>query len=318
MSKIAFIFPGQGSQAIGMGVSLAEAFPEAAKSFEQASQILSWDLLEACKNGPDERLKQTDVAQPALYVTGYAAAAVLKTLGVTPDAVAGHSIGEYAALATAAAFSFTEGLDLVRERGKLMAAAGSGRPGGMVAVLGLDRDALTKLCASVSTTESVCVPVNYNSPEQIVVAGDKSAVDAFAAAASGAGAKRVIPLNVSGAFHSPLMSEAASRMKAMLSRVTFRDAACPVAMNVDGQLHQKAADIQTTLAQQLDHSVEWVKSIETLKAAGCTTFIECGAGRVLSGLVRRIDKQLTLHSTETVQALEEVKNALTATGGGKS
>lgn len=316
MSKTAFLFPGQGSQAIGMGVALAEVFQDAHKAFDQASQVLSWDLLDVCKNGPEEKLKQTDIAQPALYVTGYAASVVLRSMGIAPDAVAGHSIGEYAALAAAGAFSFTEGLDLVRERGRLMASAGSGRPGGMVAVLGLDRDALAKLCASVSTEGKICVPVNYNSPEQIVVAGDKGVMEAFAAAASGAGAKRVIPLNVSGAYHSPLMAEAAIQMKATLSRIRFIDASCPVVMNVDGQAHQQAGDIQTTLAQQLDHSVEWVKSVETLKSIGCATFIECGAGRVLSGLVKRIDKQLALFSTDTLQALDDVKNNLATTRKG--
>ncbi len=310
MSKTAFLFPGQGSQSVGMGVALAGVFPEASKLYEQASLILEWDLLEVCKNGPEEKLKQTDIAQPALYVAGYAASVVLRSVGIAPDAVAGHSIGEYSALAAAGVFGFTEGLDLVRERGKLMATAGAQRPGGMAAVLGLDREALIKLCASVSSAESVCVPVNYNSPEQIVVAGDKTAVEALVAAAPQSGAKRVIPLNVSGAFHSPLMAEAAARMKANLSRVAFRDASCPVAMNVDGQPRQNGTEIQAALAQQLDHSVEWVRSVEQLKAAGCTIFVECGSGRVLSGLVKRIDRQLELHSTETLEALEETRQAL--------
>ncbi len=315
MSKIAFIFPGQGSQAVGMGVALADGFVEARKAFDQASHVLDWDLYAACKEGPEDRLRQTDVAQPALYVTGYAAFAVLQSMGIAPDAVAGHSIGEYAALAAAGVFGFTEGLDLVRERGRLMQAAAAAHPGGMVAVLGLDRPALEKICTSVQAAHGVCVPVNFNSPEQIVVAGEKKAVDAVSAAATEAGAKRVIPLNVSGAFHSPLMAEAAVGMKKHLRHVSFRDAACPVAMNVDGRCRTKPTDIQTALAQQLDHSVEWVKSIEALKGLGCSIFVECGAGRALSGLVRRIDKQLTLYSTETLAALEEVRSARHTTGG---
>lgn len=307
MDKTAFIFPGQGSQSIGMGMSLAEARPEARQTFDQASQILGWDLMDACKNGPEDRLRQTDVAQPALYVTGVAAARVLRAQGVDPSAAAGHSIGEYAALASANVFSFEEGLSLVRERGKLMAEAATKRPGGMLAILGMDRVTLAKLCAAVAAEHGVCVPVNYNSPEQIVVAGEKKAIEALAPQASAAGAKRVIPLNVAGAFHSPLMAEAAAQMKSILSRLSFRDAAYPVAMNVDGQLRQQGSDIQSALAQQLDHSVEWVKSVEALKGAGCATFVECGSGRVLSGLVKKIDRALQVFSTESMEAVGQIQ-----------
>ena len=293
-----------------MGVALADRFTEARRAFERAGDVLGWDLLQVCREGPEDKLRSTDVAQPALYVTGYAAFAVLRSLGVTPDAAAGHSIGEYAALAAAGVFGFTEGLDLVRERGLLMQAAAQAHPGGMVAILGLGREAVQALCDKVQPLHGTCVPVNFNSPEQIVVSGEQKAIEAFSAAAIEAGAKRVIPLQVSGAFHSPLMSEAAIRMKRHLSRIAFRDAACPVAMNVDGQCRQAAGAIQLALAQQLDHSVEWVKSIETLKGIGCAVFVECGSGRVLSGLLRRIDKQLSAYSTETADALEEARTAL--------
>jgi [acyl-carrier-protein] S-malonyltransferase len=297
MSETAFLFPGQGSQAIGMGVALAEKFAEARTVFEQAQQVLDWDLLKACAEGPEDRLRQTDVAQPALYVTGYAAYVVLRSLGVTPDAVAGHSIGEYAALAAAGVFGFTEGLDLVRERGRLMQEASQRQLGGMAAIIGLSREAVQVMCDNVQEVHGTCVPVNFNSPEQIVVAGEKKAVEALSAAAA-QGAKRVIPLNVIGAFHSPLMKEAAVHMKQRLSRVAFQDATCPIAMNVDGQCRQDAASIQAALAQQLDHSVEWVKSIESLRALGCADFVECGPGRVLSGLVKKIDRALNVHTIE--------------------
>src|SRR5258706_5376223 len=158
MTKLAFLFPGQGSQAIGMGIALAEHHAEARSAFEQANQVLDWDLLQACKEGPEDRLRQTDVAQPALYVTGYAAYAVLRSLGVTPDAVAGHSIGEYAALAAAGVVSFTEGLGLVRERGRFMRTASQEHPGGMVAILGMNRESLQALCDTVHATHGTCVP----------------------------------------------------------------------------------------------------------------------------------------------------------------
>jgi [acyl-carrier-protein] S-malonyltransferase len=273
--------------------------------------------MQACKEGPDDRLRQTDIAQPALYVTGYAAFRILRSCGIIPDAAAGHSIGEYAALAAAGVFGFTEGLDLVRERGLLMQAAAEEHPGGMVAILGLSREALEAMCKNVQQAHGVCVPVNFNTPEQIVVAGEKKAIEALSAAAA-EGAKRVIPLNVVGAFHSPLMKEAAIRMREHLSHVSFLGAACPVAMNVDGQCRQDADSIKAALAQQLDHSVEWVKSIESLKTAGCDVFVECGSGRVLSGLLKRIDKQLKTYSTESVEALEEALNALATTRKGTS
>src|SRR5262249_10212699 len=154
-------------QAVGMGVALAEQFREAHQAFDQASQVLDWDLLKVCKEGPEDRLRQTDVAQPALYVAGYAAFAAMRGTGSSPDAVAGHSIGEYAALAAAGVFGFTEGLDLVRERGKLMQAAAQTHPGGMAAILGLSREALSTVCEKVQAAHGVCVPVNFNSPEQI-------------------------------------------------------------------------------------------------------------------------------------------------------
>lgn len=312
MSKIAFIFPGQGSQAIGMGVSVADRNAAARALFEQASELLVWDLWSVCKEGPEDRLRQTHIAQPALYVTGCAAALALENAGVVPQGAAGHRIGEYAALTAAGVWNFMDGLKLVRERGRLMQEAGTTRPGGMAAILGLDALRATEICREAQAA-GVVVPVNYNSPEQIVIAGERAAVEKAAALASEKGAKRVIPLNVSGAFHSPLMRDAAQAMRAELSKTSMRDARFPVAMNVDGSLYQKATDILGILARQLDNPVQWVKSVESLKSNGFTAFVECGSGRVLSGLLRRIDKQRECFSTESAEALDAAVEALNGT-----
>ncbi|HVO32763.1 MAG TPA: ACP S-malonyltransferase, partial [Elusimicrobiota bacterium] len=243
------------------------------------------------------------------YVTGYAAAAALGAQGLAADAVAGHSIGEYAALAYAGVFSYREGLQLVRERGRLMQEAAAAKPGGMVAVLGLSAADL-EICCAAARSEGVCQGVNFNSPEQVVVAGERRAVEKLAALATAKGAKRVIPLAVSGAFHSALMEDAARQMAERLRRVTFQNPRIPVAMNVDGQLRTGAQSVREALDKQLASPVQWVRTIEAMKGAGCSRFVECGPGRVLSGLLRRIDRQLESFPTDTMEALTQAAGAL--------
>lgn len=311
MSKIAFLFPGQGSQSVGMGVALAESNPTVAALYAQASQILGWDLLKTCKEGPEDKLKQTDVAQPALFVNGIAAAHVLQAVGVQPDAAAGHSIGEYAALVTANVFSFAEGLGLVKERARLMREVGQARPGSMMAILGLEPEQVKAVCQEASA-KGICVAVNFNSPEQTVIAGEAAGLAEAGRIAGERGAKRVIPLNVAGAFHSPLMADAAQGMKAVLAKVAFKPASIPVVMNADGQLYQKPEDLRAKLELQLDHPVLWVTSVQTLKAQGVQHFVECGAGKVLAGLLRRIDRELSAYTTETAETIKAAGDALTA------
>jgi [acyl-carrier-protein] S-malonyltransferase len=316
MTKIAFLFPGQGSQAIGMGLSLAGNYPEVADIYRRAEEILGWQkagkgLIDVLKEGPEDTLRQTEVAQPALYVTGYSACVALRSQNIHPSAVAGHSIGEYAALAEAGVFSFEDGLRLVQKRSELMKKAGRDHPGTMAAILGLSREDVSSCCAQ-ATDAGVCVPVNFNSPEQIVIAGEKAGVEKAMRLATEKGAKRVVPLNVSGAFHSPLMREAADMMRAALQAVTFKDAQFPVAMNVDGRLHTKGQDILDVLAHQLDSPVQWLETLQTLKSDGFGVFVECGSGRVLSGLVKKIDRQLTTYSTETAKDVQSTITGLIA------
>jgi [acyl-carrier-protein] S-malonyltransferase len=294
-----------------MGLPLVDNFSEARQAFQEAKDLLGWDLLQVCREGPEDKLRQTEIAQPALYVTGYAAAKVLMAQGIQPDFVAGHSIGEYAALAAANVFSFSAGLSLVEKRAALMRDAGRAHPGSMMAILGLTGEQVQAICQEASS-KGICASVNFNSPEQTVIAGEAPALEEAGRIAPGRGAKRVIPLNVSGAFHSPLMAEAAVGMKEILSKTPFQPAVVPIAMNVDGQLHTLAEDIRKQLELQLDHSVQWVKIIQALKAEGSGHFVECGVGRVLSGLLRRIDKQLQSHDTDSLESIKEAGEALGA------
>jgi len=235
--------------------------------------------------------------------------------GIHPQAAAGHSIGEYVALAAAGVFDFDEGLKLVKERARLMRDAGQANPGSMAAILGLDGASVDAICKQASA-KVVCAAVNFNSPEQTVIAGTTDALAEAGKLATAQGAKRVLPLNVAGAFHSPLMAEAAQGMKAVLAKTHFQNAKIPVAMNVDGKLYQDSAEIRRQLDQQLDHAVRWVDSIQALRAVGVNFFVECGAGRVLTGLLKRIDRQVNGLSTDSLEAIKEVGQAFQASQKG--
>lgn len=302
---IAFLFPGQGSQAVGMAADLYQAFPEAAALIDTAERLLDFPLKERMFGGagsPEEdlaALTQTEVAQPALYVHSLAAMAVLRKFGHAPDMAAGHSLGEYSALAATGALDFEEGLRLVHLRGQLMARAGDERPGAMAAVLDLDAEALVAICADVSARgDGVVQAANFNAPGQIVISGDRAAVERAARAASDAGARRVIPLPVSGAFHSPLMGYAREGLAAALHRAAIRPPSCAVYLNVTARPTTDPEEIRRRLLEQLTAPVLWSQALEAMHADGARTFIELGPGQVLSGLVKR-----TLgRATETVAA----------------
>ena len=296
----AFLFPGQGSQTVGMGADLAQQFPEAQARFDEADAVLGFSLSDAMfgrssdaaeDGGADQaadRLKQTEITQPALYVHSLAAAAVLDARGIRPDMAAGHSLGEYSALAACGACSFADGLRIVRTRGLLMARAGEGRPGTMAALLGLDDDAAEQVCADASAAgDGVVVAANYNAPGQVVISGDPAAIDRAIEGAKAAGARRALPLPVSGAFHSPLMEDARAELGAALEQIAWQRPRCPVYLNVTARPTTDPAEIRARLLEQLTAPVRWSQTLQAMQAGGAERFVEVGTGSVLSGLVKR-------------------------------
>ncbi|MEJ5170679.1 MAG: ACP S-malonyltransferase [Fimbriimonadales bacterium] len=288
----AVVFPGQGSQRPGMGRELHDAFASARAVFDEVSAAIGSDVRKVCFELDEDTLRQTQNAQIALYTCGVAAYAAFREAGgPQADLAAGHSIGEYAALAAAGIVSVADGARLVAVRGQVMAESGRERPGGMAAVLGLERERLEEVCREASTGDEVVVMANDNCPGQLVVSGDKAAVDRACALATEAGAKRAIPLNVSGAFHSPLMEEPARRMGEALRTVRFSAGnGTRVVGNVEADVNEDPSRWPELLEAQLRRPVRWTESVRRMLALGCSTFVECGAGDVLTGLLRRIDR----------------------------
>lgn len=284
---IAFLFPGQGSQAPGMGADLAD-IPEARAVYDEADATLGFALTDLMFGDDADALKPTEITQPALYTHSLAANAVLAARGLKPDLAAGHSLGEWSALAAVGALSFADGLRAVRRRGELMAQAGEVRPGAMSAVLGLDADLLDVVCREATEAgDGEVVPANYNDPGQTVISGDGPAVERAGALATEAGARRVVPLPVSGAFHSPLMAFARDGLRETLEALVVRVPTCPVVLNVTAEPTTDPDAIRLRLLDQLTAPVRWAQSLEAMAASGATRFVEVGTGKVLSGLVKR-------------------------------
>ena len=285
--KIAFVFPGQGSQCVGMGKDLAESFEVAADVFRRADKALGHSISELCFNGPEDELKQTINTQPALFVTSAAAFEVAKGKGIIPAFAAGHSIGEYAALYAAGAFTLEEGLKLVRTRARLMQEAAESNPGTMAAILGLSGEQVLDAVEKASSA-GVVAAANFNSPIQTVISGESGAVAKASEIALEMGAKRVVPLNVSGAFHSPLMQSAADSLLEALNAAEIYDLKTPVVANYTAAFETTAAEVRDNLSKQITGSVKWVESVGRMLDAGTEAFIELGAGNVLAGLIKRI------------------------------
>ena len=287
--RIGLLFPGQGSQAVGMGKDLADAFPEARRVWDEADDALGFALSKLCWEGPEDELTLTRNAQPALLAHSAAAWAVLRARDLDVVAAAGHSLGEFSAYHAAGSLSLADALRTVRRRGELMFEGGQQRPGTMAAVLGLADDVVEGVCREASSEGSVVVPANFNTPGQVVVSGDADAVQRAGSMLMDAGAKKVQPLNVSGAFHSPLMAVAEGGLQAQLDAVAFADPAFPIISNVTATAVTTADDARRLLVEQLTSAVRWSYSVRTMLELGVTRFLEVGTGKVLTGMLKRID-----------------------------
>ena len=293
----AFVFPGQGSQYVGMGKELYDNNPLAKKLFDKADEILGFKITDIMFAGTDDQLKETRVTQPAVFLHSVISALCMGDHSHVAM-MAGHSLGEFSALVVAGALSFDDGLRLVAARANAMQEACEANPGTMAAIIGLPDEKVEEVCSSISQDGKVVVAANYNCPGQLVISGDKEGISEACEKLKAAGAKRALPLKVGGAFHSPLMQMAKDKLQKAIEETTFATPKCPVYQNVDGKPHTDAEEIKRNLIAQLTSSVRWTSSVQNMIADGADDFTECGPGKALQGMIARISKEVSAHGID--------------------
>jgi [acyl-carrier-protein] S-malonyltransferase len=310
--SIAFLFPGQGSQSVGMGKELAAMYPVAQETFDEADAALGYKLSQLCFEGPEEKLKLTEITQPAILTVSVAAYRVLESTGVSPQFVAGHSLGEYSAHVAAGTLDFQDAVRTVRSRGKYMQEAVPVGVGAMAAILMLPIETISEICKQAAQGE-VCEPANINSPDQVVISGSKGAVERAAEMCKAKGAKRAVMLPVSAPFHCSLMQPAQDRLAADLKALTFHPMEVPLITNVDAKIIQSPDEARDALVRQVTGAVQWDRSMGTLVQKGVKTFVEVGPGKVLYGLMRQIDRAQTCFNVEDQATLQKLENHFSET-----